>query len=108
MQGAARMDSGDKDGATESWLVRIGGRVQGIGYRDACVRRARALGITGWVRNRMDGSVEAMLQGAPELLADMCSWLRDGVLAARVNALEVTQVQLPLPRFEHFDRLPTL
>ena len=60
------------------------------------------------VRNRIDGSVEAMLQGAPEQLADMCSWLRDGVPAVLVNALEVTQVQPPVPRFDHFDRLPTL
>lgn len=72
------------------------------------MRRVRALGITGWVHNRIDGSVEVMLQGAPEQLADMCSWLRDSVSAALVDALEVTQVQPPLPRFDHFDRLPTL
>ena len=39
------------------------GRVQGISYQDACIRGARAMGITGWVRNRMDGSVKVMLQG---------------------------------------------
>ncbi len=102
------MDSRDKDGTIESWLVRVSGRVQGVGYRDACVQRARALGITGWVRNRMDESVELMLQGAPDQLADMCSWLRDGMPSALVDELEVTQVQLPFPRFGHFDRLPTL
>lgn len=102
------MDSRDKEGTLECRLVRVRGRVQGIGYREACVRRARALGITGWVRNRVDGSVEVMLQGSPEQLADMCSWLRDGIPAAVVDKLEVTQVQSPLPRFDHFDRLPTL
>ncbi|HEY3046766.1 MAG TPA: acylphosphatase [Polaromonas sp.] len=102
------MDFRDKDGAIESWLVQVCGRVQGIGYREACVRRARAQGITGWVRNRMDGSVEVMLQGSPEQLADMCSWLRDGMSAALVDELDVTQVQPPFPRFDHFDRLPTL
>ncbi|MGH8821448.1 MAG: acylphosphatase [Rhodoferax sp.] len=101
------MDSCDKDGTVESRLARVRGRVQGIGYRDACVRRARALGLTGWVRNRMDGSVEVMLQGSPEQLADMCSWLRDGIPAARVDALEVTEMQPPPARFDHFDRLPT-
>ncbi len=92
----------------ESWLVRVRGRVQGIGYREACVRRARVLGITGWVRNRMDDSVEAMLQGSPQQLADMCDWLRDGMPAALVDELEVTQVPLPFPRFDQFERLPTL
>lgn len=102
------MDSRDKDGTMESWLVRVCGRVQGVGYREACVRRARAQGITGWVRNRMDGSVEVMLQGSPEQLADMCRWLRDGISAALVDELEVTQVRPPSARFDHFDRLPTL
>ena len=102
------MEFRDKDGMLESWLVRVCGRVQGIGYREACVRRARALGITGWVRNRMDESVEVMLQGSPEQLGDMCSWLRDGMPAALVDELEVTEVRLPFPRFDHFDRLPTL
>ena len=70
--------------------------------------RRAARGITGWVRNRMAGSVELMLQGSPEQIADMCDWLRDGIPAALVYRLEVTQVQLPSPRFEQFDRLPTL
>ncbi len=105
------MEAGDKDGAFESRLTRVRGRVQGVGYREACVRRARALGLTGWVRNRMDGSVEVMLQGSPKQLTDMCSWLRDGLPAAVVDALEVTEIQPPPPRFERFERferLPTL
>jgi acylphosphatase len=47
------------------------------------------LGITGWVRNRMDESVEAMLQGSSEQLADMCNWLRDGMPAANFDKLDV-------------------
>ena len=106
------MQARDGDRMLESWLVRVSGRVQGIGYREACVGRARELGVTGWVRNRMDESVEAMLQGSPEQLARMCSWLRDGMPAARVDKLEVTPVPLPLSlplrRFDDFIRLPTL
>ena len=60
-----------EDGMLETRLVRVRGLVQGIGYREACVRRAHALSVTGWVRIRMDGSVEAMVQGSPEQLADM-------------------------------------
>ncbi len=102
------MESRDEEGTLESWLVRVSGRVQGIGYREACVSRARASGITGWVRNRMDGSVEAMLQGSPAQLADMCGWLREGMPAALVDDLEVTRLPAPFPRFDSFDRLPTL
>ena len=102
------MESRDDDGTLQSWLVRVSGRVQGIGYRDACVHRARAVGITGWVRNRMDDSVEAMLQGAPEQLAGMCDWMRDGMPAALVDDLQVVRLPPPFARFDRFERLPTL
>ena len=102
------MESRDQDKTIETWLVRVTGRVQGVGYRDACVRRARALGITGWVRNRMVGSVEVLLQGSPAQLADMRSWLHDGIPAALVDELAVNQVPPPSARFDHFERLPTL
>jgi len=98
----------DKVGLLESWLVRVHGRVQGIGYRQACVGRARERGVTGWVRNRMDGSVEALLLGRTKQLADMCRWLRDGMTWALVDELEVTPVQPPFPRFDRFERLHTL
>ena len=98
---------GDQDGTLESRLVRAHGRVQGIGYRDACIRRARALGVTGWVRNRMDDSVEALLQGAPQQLDAMCEWMRDGMPAALVERLDVTPVTPPFARHSSFERLPT-
>ena len=100
--------SDDEEGLLESRLVRVYGRVQGIGYREACVGRAREMGVTGWVRNRMDGSVEVLLQGSPQQLADMCIWLRDGMTWALVDEIEVTPVQPPIPRFDRFERLPTL
>jgi acylphosphatase len=102
------METHDEGGVLETWLLRVRGRVQGIGYREACIRRARALGITGWVRNRMDESVEVMLQGPPERLADMCAWLRDGMPAALVQDLEVTPVRPTFTRFDDFERRPTL
>ena len=101
------MESNAKNGRMETWQVRAHGRVQGVGYRDACVRRAQVLGVTGWVRNRVDGSVEATLQGSPERLENMCHWLRVGVPAARVDRLEVTPVRAPSVPIDGFNRLPT-
>jgi len=77
----------------EARLVRVEGRVQGVGYREACIERARALGLTGWVRNRLDGSVEVMLQGPADAVARMHVWLHEGPPAARVD--RVTQATLP-------------
>ena len=88
-------------------LVRVRGRVQGVGYRYACVQQARALGITGWVRNRMDDSVEAMLQGTPEQVERMCDWMNNDMPAALVEAMEVTDMPPPYPRFAHFEQRPT-
>jgi acylphosphatase len=102
------MQADRSDVSVETRLVRVHGRVQGIGYREACVRRAHELGVTGWVRNRMDDTVEAMLQGSPEQLSDMCGWLSEGMSAALVEQLEVTEVKPPFARFDRFERLPTL
>jgi acylphosphatase len=88
-------------------LVRVRGRVQGVGFRYACVQQARALGITGWVRNRMDDSVEAMLQGTPEQLERMCDWMNNDMPAALVEAMEVTELPPPYPKFDRFEQRPT-
>jgi acylphosphatase len=102
------MEFSDADASLATWLVRVRGRVQGVGFREACIGRARAAGIGGWVRNRMDESVEVMLQGTPEQLAGMREWLSDGMPAALVEAVEVNELEPPFPRFDGFDRLPTL
>ncbi|CAB3804619.1 acylphosphatase [Pararobbsia alpina] len=102
------MESPARDEPLETRLVYVRGQVQGIGYRQACVRRATALGVTGWVCNLMDGSVEAVLQGSPEQLAEMCAWLIDGMSAALVEELQVTAVQPPFARFDSFERMPTV
>ena len=94
--------------AIETRLVRVHGRVQGVGYRYACVQQARTLGVTGWVRNRMDDSVEAMLQGTPRQLAQMCDWMRDDMPAALVEKMEVIEVAPPYPRFDRFEQRETV
>jgi len=98
----------DPDVPIETRLVRVRGRVQGVGYRHACVQQARALGVTGWVRNRMDDSVEAMLQGTPRQVAQMCAWMRDEMPAALVEDMDITEVPPPFPKFDRFEQRPTV
>ena len=67
----------------------VHGRVQGVNFRAATQRAARERGVTGWVRNRPDGTVEAHLEGSPDGVAAMERWIADGgPPAARVSELE--------------------
>lgn len=68
--------------------LRIAGRVQGVGFRDAMGRQAERLGVTGWVRNRADGDVEAVVQGDAAALEDLLAWAGRGPPAARVERIE--------------------
>ncbi len=67
----------------------ITGRVQGVGFRYAMAARARALGIGGWVRNRGDGSVEAMIAGSLAQTEEMLAWSRHGPPGAWVDKVVV-------------------
>lgn len=67
--------------------VRIRGRVQGIGYRDWMVREATRLGVQGWVRNRRDGSVEALVAGDAAAVASLLTACRAGPPLARVDEI---------------------
>jgi acylphosphatase len=69
--------------------LRIHGLVQGVGYRWNLVQAARRLGVTGWVRNRHDGSVEAMVAGPQAALDDLLAWTRRGPPGARVDQVDV-------------------
>lgn len=65
--------------------LQITGRVQGVGYRAAFERQARQLGLSGWVRNRHDGSVEAVVDGDAGALAQIQAWARRGPAGASVQ-----------------------
>ncbi len=84
----------------------VHGRVQGVGFRDALCREAGALALRGWVRNRSDGTVEAVVEGMPEAVDALAAWARRGPPAARVERVEVlpgTDERLP----DGFERRPT-
>ncbi len=70
--------------------VTVRGVVQGVVFRDSCRRQAEELGVSGWVRNRPDGSVEAVFEGEGEAVEAMCDWCRSGPPAARVTDVEIT------------------
>ena len=78
---------------TQARRFVIRGRVQGVGFRWFVEREAHILGITGWVRNNDDGSVEVLAVGAPEKLAELRLQLRAGPRAARVDDLEESEAQ---------------
>jgi acylphosphatase len=71
----------------------VRGRVQGVGYRWFVEREAHILGITGWVRNNSDSSVEVLAMGTTEQLSALHSKLRQGPRAARVDAVEESEVK---------------
>ena len=70
--------------------LAISGRVQGVGFRFYLQKKARELGLTGWVRNRHDGSVEAMIQGEPETVETMTAWARRGPPSAVVAEVRIS------------------
>lgn len=69
--------------------LQITGRVQGVGFRYAMQHEAMRLGLTGWVRNRRDGSVEALAQGTAESVDALIAWARHGPPGARVADLQI-------------------
>ncbi len=84
--------------------MHISGRVQGVGFRFYMKRKARELNVTGWVRNRRDGSVEALVQGAPEAVEAMIAWTRRGPSSAVVSEVKITEGS---GEYVDFSTLPT-
>ncbi|MFB3916732.1 MAG: acylphosphatase [Terriglobales bacterium] len=76
---------------TRRFVVR--GRVQGVGFRWFVEAEAQRLGVAGWVRNNMDGSVEVLASGSREQLAELRRRLRVGPRAARVDDVEESEAQ---------------
>ena len=72
--------------------VVVHGSVQGVFFRDTARRRAQSRGVTGWVRNRADGTVEAQFEGAPQAVAAMVAFAHEGPRGARVEHVEVDAV----------------
>jgi acylphosphatase len=81
----------------------IHGRVQGVGYRAYMRMEANRLGVTGWVRNRADGTVEATVHGWSDDVAKILNWARHGPPAAHVTSMQVTEAS---GEYEDFEQRP--
>ena len=73
--------------------VVVSGRVQGVGFRWSTRTQAQALGIVGWVRNRVDGSVEAVFEGDAAAVASRVEWARRGPAMAHVESLQEAEIE---------------
>lgn len=87
-------------------LLRIHGRVQGVYFRESMRQQAECLGVDGWVRNRMDGSVEAWLQGSSDAVEALQDWAWHGPPGARVDRIDVSLAE-PEAGMPDFSRRPT-
>jgi len=80
--------------------------VQGVGFRVALCGEAQERGVAGWVRNRSDGSVEALVQGPPDRVAGLIDWARRGPPASRVDEVQV-EASDEEPAHAGFERRPS-
>ena len=72
----------------------VRGLVQGVGYRWSCQREAERLGVGGWVRNRVDGTVEVAVEGPATRVDALLAWCRQGPRHARVSTVEAEAEEL--------------
>jgi acylphosphatase len=82
--------------------ARIHGFVQGVSFRYYALREAQGLGVTGWVRNRFDGSVEVVAEGEAQAVNRLLSWLHRGPPAAQVERVDAVWEQ-PTGEFRRFE-----
>ena len=80
--------------------LNIFGQVQGVGFRYRFMEEAQYLGVTGWVRNRRGGSVEAVIAGSPEAVDALIAWARRGPPAAQVERVDVSDTEGAFSGFE--------
>jgi acylphosphatase len=85
----------------------IVGLVQGVGYRASFEAQAHALKLSGWVRNRADGSVEAMVRGDAAAIEKIIAWARRGPTAAQVREVAIADIDDTLIPEQHFEVHPT-
>ena len=78
--------------AEQAIRASVHGRVHGVGFRDAAVRRARELGVLGWVRNEPDGTVRVHAEGDETALAAMVAFLGEGPRLADVDRVDTETV----------------
>ena len=95
-------------GVRRAVRVRICGRVQGVWFRGWTCQQAIARGLSGWVRNRQDGSVEALLVGPPDAVEAMIAACRRGPSHARVEALTIEEAGPEADDVAGFGQRPTL
>ncbi len=86
--------------------IRVYGRVQGVGYRAWTAQKAKKLGLAGWVRNLTDGTVEGLVQGAPEAVDAIVAACQAGPSLARVTQVN-TQEQADAEQVSGFQQLAT-
>ena len=89
--------------------IRVRGRVQGVGFRYSLRLEAERAGVRGWVRNRRDGSVEALFQGDAEAVARLVAWAHHGPPAAQVEELHESDAEPAFAQpYHQFDERPTV
>ncbi len=84
----------------ETKHLLITGKVQGVGFRAAMYRQAVRLNVTGWVRNRNDGTVQEVIQGPEKSVAAMLVWARRGPYGARVDKIDEKPIEGVFPDFD--------
>src|SRR5580692_415471 len=104
--GSTRRSSSSPESMALQARLIITGRVQGVGYRDWAVATGRRLRLAGWVRNRGDGAVEALVVGDETAVGEMIEACRRGPALARVDGIDVEPVDLDIMP-EGFTLLPT-
>ena len=90
----------DQQGMLRAEVV-VSGRVQGVWFRGTACEQARSLELTGWVKNRWDGKVEAVFEGPADDVRRMVSWCHRGPRLARIESVEVEWKE-PSGEFDRF------
>jgi acylphosphatase len=89
---------------TRTCHLRIRGVVQGVGFRAYLRHEAQRNGVSGWVRNRRDGSVEAVVQGTEDAVQAVIDWARHGPPTAHVTDVQVSEAE---GAYQGFEQRPT-